>query len=160
MSDVLSDVYLRPAVAGDEAKLSALALRSKAYWGYSFDFMESCRDELTYTADQVESPASIFMIAELGGKSVGFYALEELSSGKLDLKALFVDPDHIGTGIGHALMTHARDVAARTGATHIVVQSDPHARAFYEHIGAVHVGEEESDSIAGRYLPTLVISLG
>jgi GNAT superfamily N-acetyltransferase len=156
----MSDVSLRPAVPGDAAKLSELALRSKAYWGYSFDFIDSCRDELTYTADQIEGQAFIFTIAELAGQLAGFYTLEELSSSKFDLRALFVDPDRIGTGIGHALITHARNVAAQNGATHIVVQSDPHALAFYEHIGAVYDGEEESESIPGRYLPTLVISLG
>ncbi len=101
--------------------LSELALRSKAYWGYSSDFIEACRDELTYTADQIESPVFIFLIAELAGESVAFYALEELSSSKYDLKALFVDPDHIGSGIGHALMAHASNVAALKGAKHIVV---------------------------------------
>jgi len=155
----MSDLSLRPAVPGDAATLTALALRSKAYWGYSSDFIEACRDELTCTAGQIENPVFIFTVAELAGGPVGFYALEELSPSKLDLKALFVDPDHIGSGIGYALMSHARNEAAQKGAKHIVVQSDPHAQAFYERVGGVLDGEEESGSIAGRYLPTLVISL-
>ena len=151
---------IRPASASDARMLSDLALRSKAYWGYSSEFIEACRDELTYTPDQVESPEFTFMVAEMAGQVLGFYALKQMSASKHDLKALFVEPDHIGAGIGRALMTNAKDVAAQAGATHIVVQSDPHAQAFYERVGGVLDGEEESDSIPGRFLPTLLISLG
>jgi GNAT superfamily N-acetyltransferase len=154
-----SDVSLRPAVAGDAGELSDLAVRSKAHWGYASSFVDACRDELTYTPDQIEGPEFTFVVAQLSGRLVGFYALEQLSACKLDLKALFVDPDHIGTGIGRALMAHARNVATQIGATQVVIQSDPHAQAFYEHIGAEYHGQEESDSIPGRYLPTLVIGL-
>ena len=154
-----SDVLLRPAVAGDAGELSNLAVRSKAHWGYSSDFIDACRDELTYTADQIEGPEFTFTVAQLAGCLVGFYALEKLSASKFDLKALFVEPDHMGTGIGRGLMAHARNVAAQDGATQVVIQSDPHAQAFYEHIGAEYGGEEESDSIPARYLPTLVINL-
>jgi len=154
-----SDVLLRPAVAGEAGELSDLAVRSKAYWGYSTAFIDACRDELTYTPDQIDSAEFTFTVAQRAGNPVGFYALQKLPARKLDLKALFVDPDHIGAGIGRALMAHAKHVAARNGATQLVIQSDPHAQAFYEHIGAAYVGEEESDSIPGRYLPTLVIRL-
>ncbi len=149
----------RPAVAGDAKNLSDLASRSKAHWDDTPEFIEACRDELTYTVDQINSRLFTFIVAEIAGRMVGFYALETLSNQKLDLKAMFIEPYHIGAGIGRALMSHARNVAKQFGATQIVVQSDPHARGFYEHIGAVYDGEQESDSVPGRYLPTLVISL-
>lgn len=151
---------LRVAVARDAQELSDLALRSKAHWGYSAEFIEACRDELTYTVDQIKSALFTFIVAEIAGRMVGFYALEILSAKKLDLKAMFVEPDHIGIGIGRALMSHAKNVAKQLGAVQIVVQSDPHAQGFYEHIGAVYCGEQESGSVPGRYLPNLVISLG
>ena len=150
---------LRPAVAGDAGALSDLAVRSKAHWGYSPDFIDACRDELTYTPGQIEGPEYTFTIAELAGCLVGFYALQKLSACRFDLKALFVEPDYIGTGIGRGLMAHVKNVAAQNGATQVVIQSDPHAQAFYEHIGAEYHGQDESDSIPGRYLPNLVISL-
>jgi len=154
-----SEVLLRPAFAGDAGELSDLAVRSKAHWGYSTDFIDACRDELTYTPDQIEDPGFTFIVAQLTGLLVGFYALEKLSACKFDLNALFVDPEHIGTGVGRALIAHARNVATQHGATQVVIQSDPHAQAFYEHIGAEYHGQRESDSIPGRNLPNLVIRL-
>jgi GNAT superfamily N-acetyltransferase len=154
-----SEVLLRPAFAGDAGELSDLAVRSKAHWGYSSDFIDACRDELTCTPDQIEDPGFTFTVAQLAGRLVGFYALKKLSACKFDLNALFVEPDHIGTGVGRALIAHARNVAVQNGATQVVIQSDPHAQAFYEHIGAEYYGQQESDSIPGRYLPNLVINL-
>jgi GNAT superfamily N-acetyltransferase len=154
-----SDLLLRAAVASEAGALTALAVRSKAHWGYSAEFIDACRDELTYTPAQIDSAQFTFTVVQLAGSLVGFYALEKLSAQKLDLKAMFVEPDHIGAGIGRALMTHARNVAAHIGAKQLGIQSDPHAQAFYEHMGATYVGQAESDSIAGRYLPSLNICL-
>ena len=153
------DVRIRPATGSDARALSDLALRSKAHWGYSPDFMEACRAELTYTADQIDAPEFVFAVAELSGSQVGFYALERLSTSRFNLTALFVEPDVIGAGIGRVLMRHATEIAANEDASDIVVQSDPNARQFYERVGARYDGETESDSIPGRYLPTLVINL-
>ena len=38
---------IRRALPSEAASQSALARRSKAVWGYSPEFMEACRDELT-----------------------------------------------------------------------------------------------------------------
>ena len=45
----LFDPPIRSARPEEAETLSALALRSKAYWGYPADFMEACREELTLT---------------------------------------------------------------------------------------------------------------
>jgi hypothetical protein len=37
---------IRPAQADEVEALTALALRSKAHWGYDDAFMEACRAEL------------------------------------------------------------------------------------------------------------------
>ena len=38
--------------------LSALALRSKAHWGYSKEFLKSCENELTYDPVQLDDSDS------------------------------------------------------------------------------------------------------
>ncbi len=153
------EVTIRPAIGSGARTLSDLAVRSKAHWGYSPEFMEECRAELTYSAEQIDAPEFVFTVAELSGRLVGFYALERLSTSNFDLTALFVEPDVIGAGIGRMLMRHAIEIAANEGASDIVIQSDPHAREFYERVGARYDGETESDSIQGRFLPNLIISL-
>jgi hypothetical protein len=47
---MIMNLVIREAVSSEAALLSALAMRSKAYWGYSSDFMEKCRAELLKVA--------------------------------------------------------------------------------------------------------------
>jgi hypothetical protein len=81
----------------DEARLlSDLALRSKAHWGYSQDFLDSCRPELTVDPAQIGSDDYQYFATVDEDVIIGFYALEHLDDG-YELEALFVEPAHIGT---------------------------------------------------------------
>lgn len=143
---------IRAAEPGEAGVLSELALRSKAHWGYPDEFIDACRDELTYTPEEVG--AGGFRVLEHDGEVRGFYALVKISPTAIELAAMFVDPDHIGRGHGRALMQDALARAAET--VHIerlVIQADPNAADFYESAGAQRIGERPSDSIAGRMLP-------
>jgi GNAT superfamily N-acetyltransferase len=149
-------VQIRPAIRpakGDEAVLlGELALRSKAHWGYSEEFMDACTAELTYTPEEVA--AGGFRVLEDDGDVRGFYALIKISPNTLELAAMFVDPGHIGRGYGRALMQHALAEARETDhIERLVIQADPNACGFYERAGARLIGERASDSIAGRVLP-------
>lgn len=144
----------------DEAELlSALASRSKAYWGYTDDFMAACRDELSYTAEQLIAPQYAFYVCSIDECIVGFYALLQLTADTVELEALFVEPSHIGHGFGRQLIKHAKDSARRNGASSLVIQGDPNARDFYLAADAVHSGSRESKSISGRQLPVFTIDL-
>ena len=139
--------------------MSELALRSKAYWGYSDEFMSACENELRITPDKLDNDKFLYMVAESEGKQLGYYALEIISESEYELDALFVDPEHIGSGIGRELLSHAKQTAAKLGGTTLIVQSDPNARNFYQTAGGVLAGMTESASIPGRFLPTFSISL-
>lgn len=152
-------IVIRAALVTEAGKLSSLAFRSKAHWGYSIEFMVACRRELTYSAEMVESPDFDFRIAEIAGEIEGFYALHRLDSERAELEALFVRPAMMGTGIGTALMAHCRDLARERGFREITIQGDPNAEAFYLAAGAVASGYRESASIVGRQLPMFTISL-
>jgi GNAT superfamily N-acetyltransferase len=101
-----------------------------------------------------------FEVAEAGGAVLGFYSLVKISPTATELDALFVDPRHLGHGVGTALLSHALEASARAGMERMVVQADPNAAAFYEHAGAVGIGERASDSIPGRMLPLYEFRLG
>lgn len=150
---------IRTALPTEAEALSNLALRSKAFWGYSDAFMDACRSELTYSADQIASDTHVVGVAEVDGLVVGFYVLTTLSADAVELDALFVEPDAIGNGHGRALMDHAARVAAQNGATSLTIQSDPNAADFYRACGGVCVGERRSASISGRTLPLFRIDL-
>lgn len=150
---------IRPARAGEARLLSELALRSKAHWGYSTEFMETVRAELSYNEKQIQSEQARFLVLEQAGRAVGFYALAHQSGTDIELDALFVEPEHIGKGFGRLLIEHAKSTAAKMGATRLIIQGDPNAERFYLASGGVVTGTRESSSIPGRFLPTFAIDL-
>ena len=150
---------IRPARADESELLSNLALRSKAHWGYSDEFMAACRDELTYSSEKIHAPQFSFHICLVDDSIVGFHAIETISLDVVELEALFVAPEHIGSGIGKALIEHAREYARRLGASSLVIQGDPNAEMFYLAAGATRSGSRESYSIRGWQLPVFSIDL-
>ena len=137
--------------------LSDLAYRSKAYWGYSSDFMIQCKDELTYSADDIST--HLFYCLELKRQVAGFYGLKAINEQHVELEALFVEPGLMGNGYGMMLINHAKQIAISHGYKKIMIQSDPHSLGFYQSAGAIEVGSEPSHSIAGRVLPVLELRL-
>jgi len=150
-------VRLRDALSGEAALLSALALRSKAHWGYAPEFIEACRDELTYVAADIAQGG--FVVAEEAGAVLGFYALKRSAPAEVELEALFVEPAAIGRGVGRTLIEDAKARAVRLGARRMTIQGDPHAARFYAAAGALPSGTRPSGSIPGRALPMFVIAL-
>ncbi len=155
----MSEVSFRDARMEEADALSAIAFRSKQHWGYSPEFMQACRDELTYTKRDLEARETTFVVADSAGNIAGFYALVVGDADCAELDAMFVDPGFIGRGIGMALMQHALKTARSLNVKKIVIQSDPNAAEFYQSIGAKPCGERESASIPGRMLPLLEIAL-
>jgi len=153
------DITIRKARPDEAAELSDLAMRSKAYWGYSSKFMEACREELSVFRSDLESNRFYYVVAEHQGEIVGYYALEHLSNSEFELEALFVTPKHIGIGIGRALITHAKSRAKTAGGCILIIQGDPNAESFYQAAGGKLTGKRESVSIPGRYLPIFKIYL-
>jgi GNAT superfamily N-acetyltransferase len=152
------DVTLRSARPDEAAALSELAVRSKAYWGYDAEFMEACREELTVDPEHIASGQVVVALVdgELGGFStiVGDPPVAEV-------EALFVEPEHIGAGvgIGTTLFVALCDGARAAGFTRLLIEAEPNAAGFYEHLGAVKVGHRPSGSIPGRTLPLFELAL-
>ena len=134
------------------ARGSSLALRSKGHWGYSPEFLEACRAELTFDASTCG--AGMTWVATVGTTTAGFSLIQgEPPAG--ELAALFVDPTVIGTGCGRRLLVHTLRVARARGFTRLVLDADPGAEPFYLHFGARRTGNSPSLSIPGRELPHL-----
>ncbi|XXX74451.1 GNAT family N-acetyltransferase [Sorangium sp. So ce134] len=148
---------IRPARPGEAELLSALALRSKAHWGYTPEFLEACRAEISISPAYVAQHPTFVLVR--GDEPLGFYTLEAVSSTEAELGHLFVEPAEIGRGLGRALLAHAREEAQGRGYRALVIQGDPNAARFYEACGARRVGERRSGSIPGRMLPLFEIDL-
>lgn len=121
--------------------------------------MELCREELSWSADEILAAEYDFQSCFLDAELIGFYALEYLGGGLAELEALFVEPLHIGSGIGRCMLEHAKTRAAARGVTRIIIQGDPHAERFYRAAGALSCGSRASGSIPGRLLPLFELRL-
>lgn len=150
---------IRDARPQESAALSDLSMRSKAHWGYPVDFMEACREELTVTAEDLGDADRYYRVAEVDGQLAGFYGIARLPGGDFELEALFVEPAHIGTGIGRQILADACELAASRGGGSMIIQGDPNAEAFYLAAGGVRMGSRPSESIPGRELPLFRLAL-
>lgn len=146
----VADLLIRRGRPDEHEDVSALALRSKGYWGYSAEFLEACRAELSY--DALICGSDMMWVATEGTRMVGF-SLIQGAPPVGELAALFVDPPAIGTGCGRRLLVHSLRFAQARGFTRLVLDADPEAEPFYLHFGARRIGSSPSGSIPGRKLP-------
>ncbi|MEM8672481.1 MAG: GNAT family N-acetyltransferase [Cyanobacteria bacterium P01_G01_bin.67] len=148
---------IRKARLTESELLSSLALRSKAYWGYSQEFIFACRQELTYSQEDIQN--NHFYVSEIDNKVIGFFVLKILSDQEIELEALFIDPAYINQGYGRKLIDKAKLIARELGKKGMLIQGDPNAKNFYLKVGGQLIGERKSASISGRYLPLFKIDL-
>lgn len=140
--------------------VSGLAVRSKGHWGYSQDFLDACKEELSITPCEFHNSKFHFRVMEHKNRIIGYYAVCHLDPNTYELDALFVEPAFIGKGVGKKLMDHAKALVTELAGTKITLQAEPRAEPFYLKAGAHIVGKKESQSIRGRYLSLLEIDLG
>lgn len=152
--DCVNRVWLRAAEPHEAADITALALRSKAYWGYDREFLDAVRELLVVTPEQVRDDGVV--VADRNGSLLGYYRLDgEPPEG--ELADLFVEPDAIGTGLGRRLWVHALTAARERGFHSLKLEADPHAEPFYLHMGARRTGMREVSP--GRWLPVMRVSV-
>lgn len=154
-------LILRPAKLAELPEVSALMMRSKALWGYDNAFMAACRDELTLTPSDLDT--SEICLACQGDQIIGIAQILPIEQGA-DLTSLFVDPAHKGTGAGRTLFEWALARAKKICNPNLekpkmIIDADPFAVPFYQHMGAYLIGEIPSTAIPGRFLPQLACDL-
>jgi len=145
---------LTSTTPGDLAELSALCLRSKGHWGYDAAFLAACREDLRVTQRDLDGYLGV--TGPIGHRSGVVSVFVEGHTAYLD--KLFVDPAHIGMGLGQALIHWALDTCKSAGASRVVIDSDPFAEAFYRRYGAVKIGETPSTVFPDRRLPLMQIA--
>ncbi|MFB0631210.1 GNAT family N-acetyltransferase [Streptomyces sp. AB3(2024)] len=127
---------VRAARDGEAAALTALVMRSKAYWGYDAGFLAACAPELAVR--EAELAGRRIAVAENGaGRLLGVASLEALDGEVARLGLLFVEPSAIGRGVGRLLYRDVLGRAAALGVRRLLIDSDPHATGFYRAMGAV-----------------------
>ncbi|MDA1059328.1 MAG: GNAT family N-acetyltransferase [Proteobacteria bacterium] len=149
---------MRDATPDEDVALSALAMRSKAHWGYDTAFMDACRTELTVTPTMITTGEVRVAVDDKDEQVQGFYRLA-IANGEANVELLYVEPVAIGCGVGRVLWQDLCARAALAKATTVRIEADPNAVVFYERMGAVRIGDCPSGSIPGRTLPLLRASV-
>ncbi len=153
------DVQIRRARPVEADSLSGLIMQSKAHWGYDTALLEAWRPGLTLDPATIADHPVYCSEDALTGTLTGVSHFYPLNDEEVYLDHLFVEPAAMGNGIGAALWRHAVSWSASHGAHAIVFDADPHARSFYERMGAVVVGWSESTIVPGRQLPQMSYDL-
>jgi RimJ/RimL family protein N-acetyltransferase/GNAT superfamily N-acetyltransferase len=153
----MADPIVRPARPEEAKPISALAIRSKAHWGYPPEQMKVFAGELTVEPRDLISQSAHVLVQDQ--TLLGFYTLieEEQGSG-IELEHLFLDPGVLNRGLGSRLLRHAQGLARARRRTPLRVLADPHAAGFYTARHYRHVSDVPS-SIPGRSLPRFELSL-
>ncbi len=154
----MSGRYLRPAEASECGALTALALRSKAYWGYDAAFIQACRDDLAVKPQDVAAGRVRVLVED--DTVLGLYALvPDERPQEASMELFFVEPGAIGQGVGRALWEDMVAKARAEGFQRLKIESDPFALGFYRAMGATLSGKVRSP-VKGqggeeRFLPLL-----
>jgi GNAT superfamily N-acetyltransferase len=146
---------IRRAEIADAATLTSIAVDAKRHWGYPETWIARWMPALTITPAFIAAH-EIFAAESSGGGLVGFYALV-VEHERWALDHLWVDPAHMGRGLGRQLFEHAarRLDELAPGAT-LFIEADPHAESFYLRMGARRVGHITRDwQGVTRVLPAL-----
>jgi len=149
-------MQIRPAFLTEAEAISALAIRSKAIWGYPEEQMAIFRQELLLSEGQIVSKQT--HVIENDGEIAGYYTLLPHDERTLELEHLFVEPTKLRQGYGSQLFHHACQTALKANFQVLVVQSDPNAADFYKALGG-YLTREIPSSIPGRLIPYFEFNL-
>lgn len=151
------DITFVQAEPSEDAVLTSISFAAKRYWNYPDEYFDIWEKELTITGEYIAH--NIVFNARVGHEVVGYFSICKVEadfwSGRVFvnkghwLEHIFIKPSFIGQGIGRELIQFAKETCRKLDIHKLYIFSDPHAKGFYDKIGAHYIRESES-SIAGR----------
>ena len=144
------------ATISDAEKLTDLAIKSKSYWGYSEELLQSWKLDLTVSCSMIKNMYAYKYI--LNKEIVGFYILNKPFNNNIEIEFLFVLPNFIGKGIGSKLLNHAITFAKDLQCNTMSLLADPNAVPFYASKQFVVQSLKES-AVPNRFLPYMTKDL-
>jgi GNAT superfamily N-acetyltransferase len=150
-----ADVQIRAATPADCDELREVAVASKASWGYPREVMGDWAESLHISPELLDATETV--VAEAGGRTVGWAQLIPPVAGVAVLDHLWIAPGSMRAGIGTRLFRWAAARAREQGAATMEWESDPNAVGFYRQMGGRTVRSVRSEW--GRDLPVMAIEL-
>ncbi|MFD4562614.1 GNAT family N-acetyltransferase [Streptomyces sp. NPDC058469] len=166
--DDVEPFRIRPMTFADCDRVSKIRVLG---WQFAYRGLmpQPFLDALSATADAERRRARLAqgddsvvnLVATRGAELIGWAALGPYRDGELrtedaELYALYLDPQHVGTGAGRALVQEALRQCATLGHDRVllwVVRGNARARRFYERAGFRTDGAEEPYEVEGVLVP-------
>ncbi len=159
----MTDVLIRLALPGEHAELGGL--REAAYshdYVISDRYRQSLRDVSTQAAEHEVWVAvdreSGHLLGTVTAPRPGGHVSELGQDGELDFRLLAVAPAARRRGVGRLLVEHVIALAARRGATRVVMNSGPEmtgAHRIYYSMGFARLSDRETRTVEGHTQPLL-----
>ncbi|WP_249933354.1 GNAT family N-acetyltransferase [Blastococcus sp. CCUG 61487] len=95
-------------------------------------------DEAPVDPEDFRPPAGLFLVAEVDGVPAGCGAWRAVPTGGVEVKRVYVDPEHRRRGLARRIMAALEASAAAAGHRSVVLNSgreQPEALALYEALG-------------------------
>lgn len=153
----VKNIIIRKAKPQDAKLMSEMAVRSKAYWGYSKELLSSWENDLTVTTEFIEK--GIGYVAEVNGIMIGYWVRQAIQSDEMTKGFLFIEPEFIGSGCGRLLFDALKEGMRQKGIQSFTFDADPNAVGFYLKMGGEKIGEMESSVVPGRKLPIIKMQI-
>jgi len=147
---------IQKAKIEDHIRLTEITKKSKAYWGYSEEQLEKWSNNLTVTADYIETNPVFNLVHE--NQVVAYYSYLKKEENQVKLDNLFILPEYIGKGFGSFLMNDFLERMRNEKCQKNILDSEPNAELFYQKIGFTKIGEFET-SIKNRFMPIMEMNL-
>lgn len=139
-------ISIRSSTAADSPNL--LRIWRDSVLATHFFLSEMHFSEIEQLVSREYLPFAPFWVAEIAGETVGF-----LGQNGCFVASLFIAPASRGTGVGKALLAHAKEFCGRELVVDVNEQNEQ-AVGFYAHLGFVPVGRSACDG-GGRPYPVL-----
>ena len=100
------------------------------------------------------------MYVAISGEEIAGCCALVMSDSLAELEHMWIRPEHMGNGVGRALFNQIVERATTLNARVVELSADPNAEGFYQHMGAMRIGEVRSE-IEGqpRVLPRMRFAL-
>ena len=144
----------------DAEVLTDISFAAKKHWNYPDSYYDLWRNELTITKEYILQNIvfkALYMDVVIGFYSItenkdDFYSGDTFVKKGFWLEHLFIKPEYHKQGIGVLMINHAKQVSRDLGICNLLIFVDPHAKGFYDKVGAAYLYESKS-SIPGRIIP-------
>lgn len=139
---MIARVNIRNATQTEAPVLEALQRRSSDVW-------EQYREQLAAHPDAIELPQAFIdnrwvrVAVDVDDTPIGFSAVIPGNGPVHELDGLFVEPQHMSSGVGRALIEDAAARASAQGAEALEVTVGP-AQGFYERVGFNLIGTAQT----------------